>query len=74
MSLKLPSGLGKYACVLADPIHKKTIDVLPDWRYHKLIQYFSRIPLEERKRVKVVTSDLWESYRTLVKCVFPNAI
>ena len=31
------------------------------------------IPLEERKKVKYVSFDMWETYRIVVKHVFPDA-
>ena len=70
----LSEGDGKYAFLMVDPIHKKVIDVFPNRRKHNLIRYFSKIPMEERKQVKYVISDLWDPYRKLVKKVFPNAL
>ena len=67
-------GKGKYACILADPIQKRPLDVLPTRRIHELRNYFSRIPKEERAKVKYVTGDLWDPYRRIVKTAFPNAI
>ena len=70
----LSKGDGKYAFLMVDPVNKKLIDVFPNRRKHNLEAYFMRIPLEERKRVKVVISDLWDPYRQLTYKVFPNAI
>ena len=36
--------------------------------------FFNVLSLKERNQVKIVTSDLWESYRKLVKRAFPNAV
>ncbi len=69
----LKQGKGKYACLLVDPVAKQVIDVLPDRRLRTLEAYFAKIPLKERQRVKVVSTDLYESYRRLTKRVFPNA-
>ena len=63
----------KYACLLVNPINKEVIDVLYTRRIENLRAYFMRIPLEERKRVKYVTSDLWDPYRRIVKEALPNA-
>lgn len=68
------TGKGKYACLLADPIRKRPLDVLPTRRIDTLRTYFSRIPKEERAKVKYVTGDLWDPYRRIVKTAFPNAI
>lgn len=70
----LSKGDGKYAFLMVDPVNKKLIDVFPNRRKHNLEAYFMRIPLEERNRVKVVISDLWDPYRKLTHKVFPKAI
>ena len=38
------------------------------------MDYFFSIPLEERKNVKIVSFDMWETYRIVSKIMFPNAI
>ena len=70
----LSNGEGKYAFLMVDPVNKKLIDVFPNRRKNNLEAYFMRIPLDERRNVKVVISDLWDPYRQLTKKVFPNAI
>lgn len=70
----LSDGDGKYAFLMVDPINKSIIDVFPNRRKHNLEAYFMRIPIEERKRVRIVISDLWDPYRKLTARVFPNAI
>lgn len=62
----------KYACVLFDFNQSKIIDVLATRHKHYLVEYFARIPYEERKRVKVFVMDMWDSYREAVKLAFPN--
>lgn len=69
----LKNGFGKYAFIMVDPINRKLIDTFPNRRIDNLKRYFSKIPLEERLRVKIVISDLWDPYRRLVKTVFPRA-
>ena len=39
-----------------------------------LLNYFQKIPLEERKKVKYACSDMYEVYRDVVHKVFPNCI
>ena len=58
----------KYACIIGDPIKKEIIDILPSRHQHYLEEYLSRIPKEERMRVKIVNIDMWEAY----KVVFSN--
>lgn len=66
-------GYGKYALIICDPIEKKIIDVMKNRRTDWLVNYFSQIPLEERRRVKNVVMDLWAPYKTIVRSYFPNA-
>ena len=55
--------------------HKILVDVLPSRRKQTLMDYFFSIPLEERKNVKIVSFDMWETYRIVSKIImFPNAI
>lgn len=62
-----------YVCVIMDYLDKKIVDVLPSRRKYDLLNYFMLIPLEERKKVKYVSFDMWETYRIVVKHVFPDA-
>ena len=62
-----------YVCVIMDYLDKKIVDVLPSRRKYALLNYFMLIPLEERKKVKYVSFDMWETYRIVVKHVFPDA-
>lgn len=63
-----------YICVLLDYADNKIIDVLPSRRKRYLIDYFYNIPLEERKKVKYVSFDMWETYRSVAKLMFPNCL
>jgi len=69
----LKNGFGKYAFIMVDSIRRKLIDTFPNRRIDNLTRYFSKIPIEERLRLKLVISDLWDPYRRLVKMVFPKA-
>lgn len=70
----LSTGKGKYAFLMVDPLNKQVIDVYFNRQKRSLENYFSKIPIEERNKVEIVVSDLWDPYRRLVKRVFPNAI
>lgn len=63
-----------YACVLLDYVTQQVIDILPTRKKLDLLSYFRQIPLEERKRVKIVAIDMWDTYRIVTKDVFPNAV
>lgn len=68
------SANSKYVCVLVDFESQSIVDVLPSRRKQTLIDYFFRIPLHERSKVKVVSFDMWETYRIVSKIMFPNAV
>lgn len=68
------SANSKYVCVLVDFETQNIVDVLPSRRKQTLMDYFFNIPLAERKKVKIVSFDMWETYRIISKIMFPNAI
>lgn len=63
----------KYVCVLLDYKNNKIVDLLPTRRKYDLIKYFSKIPVAERKQVKYISIDMWETYRQVQKTMFPNS-
>jgi transposase len=58
----------KYACIIGNPINKEIIDILPSRHQYYLEDYLSKIPQNERLKVKIVNIDMWEAY----KVVFSN--
>lgn len=68
------SANSKYVCVLVDFETQNIVDVLPSRRKQTLMDYFFSIPLDERKKVRVVSIDMWETYRIVSKIMFPNSI
>ncbi len=62
-----------YCCVLYAPQWRKIVDVIDSRRKFDLIDYFSRIPIEEKNKVEFVSMDLWDSYRDVVKKCLPKA-
>lgn len=64
----------KYSCVVMDFKIKQVIDVYPSRLKYDLIDNFMRIPFEERKLVKYVVIDMWDTYKQVSLDVFPNAI
>ena len=67
------SANSKYVCVLLDFQTHNVIDVLPSRQKRYLMDYLYNIPLKEREHVKVVSFDMWETYRQVSKIMFPNA-
>lgn len=51
--------------------HKTILDVLSSRHKRTLIDYLSRIPLLERKRVKYVSIDMWETYKDVASRFLP---
>ena len=68
------NSLAKYSCLLLDFEKNKVIDVIKTRRKDYLQNYLTKIPLEERLRVKHVSIDMWKSYRDISKIYFPNAV
>lgn len=63
-----------YCFILYAPQWKKIVDVLDSRKKLDLIDYFARISLEEKSKVKYVSMDLYETYRIVIKKCLPNAI
>lgn len=66
------TNAGMYSFILNDPIHRVTLDILPSRKKEDLIKYFTKV--ENRRDVKVVIIDLYETYKEVVKICFPKAI
>ena len=65
---------GKYALIIGNPRTGEIIDILPSRKQDYIYYYFLDISSEERFKVKYIVTDLFESYRTIVKNLFPKAI
>ncbi len=65
---------GLYAFILADPLSGEIVDILPSRTQDYLFDYFSKAPDEERLAVRYIVTDLFESYRTIVKSWFWKSI
>ena len=63
---------GSFLCTMVDNQKRCLFEILPDRSKRTLSRYLSAIPLEERKRVKFVTMDMWEPYKDCSKLYFPN--
>ena len=63
-----------YLGVLVDNVNRSLLDILPSRSKSEFVRYFERIPLDERKRVKYVTIDMWLPYKDVSKKYLPNCI
>jgi transposase len=67
------TGYYKYQVSILDGKTHKPIDIIECRYKHYLFDYFKRFTLEQRKKVKYVVTDLWETYKDLAITYFPNA-
>lgn len=61
---------GKYALSIGDPVGCEILDVLPSRKQEYIYYYFKNLDDEERKNVKYIITDLFESYRTVIRNLF----
>ena len=67
------AGGHKFQCLIANPKHRKVLDILPTRTADDLYQYFTSYSLEERLKVKYIVMDLSTLFRSVMKNCFPNA-
>ena len=68
---KADTRSGKYAFIVNDLLHSKTLDILPTRKKDDLIQYFTYA--ENRSSVQYVVSDMYEPYLLVTTIMFPKA-
>ena len=61
----------KYQVIITNPKNKRVLDILPSRQKTQLFEYFRQF--DNRKSVKLVIMDMWESYYDVCKSMFPNA-
>jgi len=64
----------KYSMVIMDFITGQPIDILPSRQSRDTEAYFSSIPIQERRAVKYVVTDMYNQYLALTSRYFPNAV
>ncbi len=69
---KADTNMGKYALVISDILHKKTLDILPNRTKEYLISYLTYVV--NRRDVKYVIIDMYVPYLEVSKVMFPNAV
>ena len=65
---------GKYCVILSDFFSGEVIDVIEDRQMAYLQDYFESISIEERKKAKVLISDMYEGYSSIKDKYFPKAM
>lgn len=63
---------GSYACVMVDFKQRTICELLAERKKDFLVNYLLTIPIEERKNVKYVCCDMWETYRSITQLYLPN--
>ena len=66
-------GGEKYNCIIADPLNKRVLDILPRRNDWYLTGYFMKMSKEYRDRVSIFISDMWQPYQQTARDIFCNA-
>lgn len=64
----------KYACILYDFYRREIVDIIISRQMPYLREYFSNIHNSELNKVKIVISDMYDGYSTIVSHYFKSAI
>lgn len=64
----------KYVFTILDFKSQEPVDILPSRKKQYLISYFMNIPSEERKRVKMISTDMYNEYRSVIHEVFRDSV
>ncbi len=65
-----PKKKNEPRCVIAAPERRRVLDLLPDNKWETLAEWLLNLP--DRHSVKVVTIDMYETYRSAVRRLLPN--
>lgn len=63
----------KYQCNLTDPKEHRVLDILPSKKLEKLCYHFNKYSIEERLRVKLISMDMSNVFKSAANILFPNA-
>lgn len=64
----------KYVFTILDFHTQNPVDILPSRRKNYLISYFMGIPPEERKKVKMISTDMSREFRSVIHDVFGDSV
>jgi transposase len=68
------SSASKYICILYDFHRREIVDVIISRQMPYLREYFANINTLERNKVKIVISDMYDSYSTIISHYFKSTI
>ena len=63
----------KYVCILYDFHRREIVDIIISRQMPYLREYFSKINVFERNKVKIAISDMYDGYSTAIHTYFPGA-
>lgn len=69
-----PGYKSKYVCMFLDYKKASPVDILPSRRKEYLTRYLLTIPKEERNKVKMISTDMYETYRIVINEMFPKCL
>ena len=64
----------KYVFTMLDYNNCIPVDILPSRRLDYLRNYYLNIPVEERRNVRMIATDMYHEYRTMIHEIFPDSI
>jgi len=64
----------KYVCILYDFYRREIVDIIISRQMPYLREYFAHIHISELNKVKIVISDMYDGYATIVRHYFKAAI
>jgi transposase len=64
----------KYICVFIDQRTGRPIDILPSRRFDYLDNYFKNVPKYEKNQVEIISTDMYEPYRRIIKKHFKHSL
>ena len=64
----------KYVFTILDFKSGEPVDILPSRKKQYLIRYFLNIPVEERKNVKMISTDMYHEFRAVIHEIFGDSV
>ena len=64
----------RYSMIILDFITGQPIDMLPSRQKRDTSDYFTSIPIKERRKVKYLITDMYNPYLAFADTYFPNAV
>ena len=69
-----PHYNSKYVFTILDLVTLDPVDIFPSRKKEHLERYFREIPIEERQGVKMIATDMYHEFRSIIRKMFPQAI